>query len=483
MSERALPAIAFGATLAAAALAGAAAARGHHGTAMALAGALTALVAIAGRRVGRAIRADSEAARRLAALVDQRTSELEQRGRDLAANTAQLQAASAHLCVTDRLAAVGRLASGVAHEINTPLAVALTNMGWLREALPGALRLGQATQGGPSAEELMAALNEAEEAGQRVARIVRDLLDFAQERADAPGAHDLVPLLQHVRRLVAHEVRARARLVIELPDEPLFVSGSSARLAQLFAHLLLHAAYAIEEGRAEENEVRIVARAEERGALVEVSDTGRALAPEALAHVFDPFYAAWSGDDPKGGLGLAVCHGLVGGLGGDIAVESVPGRGSVYRVRLPAAASKSRLALGPRGASRPRVLVVDDEPLLCASLYRVLSRDFDVVPHTSARHALSLVRAGEHFDAVLCDLMMPEMSGIAFHEELALLRPALAAQLVFLTGGAFTPAARDFLERVPNPRVQKPFDPAELVTLVGARCKAGAAPGDGSSGC
>jgi len=120
---------------------------------------------------------------------------------------------------------------------------------------------------------------------------------------------------------------------------------------------------------------------------------------------------------------------------------------------------------------------VDDEPLVCASIYRVLSRHFDVAPHTSPGHALRLVRAGERFDVVLCDLMMPEMSGPAFHAELALLEPTLAAQAIFLTGGAFTQQAREFLERVPNARLHKPFDPAELLALVAARCGGQPPPG------
>jgi len=476
VSSRVLPAAAFAAALTLAAVVGAAIARGRHGMALAFACALAATLAIAGRRVGRVLRADVTTRQHLTSLVDLRTAELEQRSRELAGRMKELQAARTHLGVTERLASVGRLASGIAHEINSPLAVVLTNVAWLREMLPAPLAQGHAPQSGPPAEELLAALAETERAGQRMACTVRDLLGFARDRPDAAGANDLVTVLQHVQRLVAHEVRARARLALDVPDSPLLVRGSSASLGQLFAHLLLHAAHAIEEGCAEENEVRVVVRAEESGARVVVSDTGRGLSPEALAHVFDPFYAAWNGDGAAGGLGLGVCHGIACSLGGEIEVESTPGRGNVYRVRLPGAASESRHALGQRASARPRVLVVDDEPLVCASLYRVLSRDFDVVPHTSAHHALSLVRAGERFDAVLCDLMMPEMSGIAFHQELSRLQPGLAAQVVFLSGDSFTNSTQEFLQRVPNLCIQKPFDPAELITLLAERCRPRTAP-------
>ena len=474
MSSHAARAAAFAAVVALAVMAGAAAGCGRRATALAFAAAITALLAVAGRGIVRALEADLDDRRRLSALVDERTADIEERSRDLACKVKELEAARSHLGVTERLASLGRLASGIAHELNSPLAVALTNVAWLREELPGVVGKGGASRASPPAKELFAALAEAEEAGQRMVQIIRDLMDFARDRADPEGAADLVTVLQHVQRLVAHEVRARARFSVEVPAAPVLVRGTPARLGQLFAHLVLHAAHAIEEGHAEENEVRVTLRTEDGGARVEVSDTGRGLSPEALAHVFDPFYAAWNGEDGASGLGLGVCHGLAGALGGDIEVESAPDCGSVYRVRLPAATGEAPLTLGPRPRPRPRVLVVDDEPLVCASLYRVLSRDFDVVPHTSARHALSLLRAGEQFDAVLCDIMMPEMSGIAFHEELSRVRPALASEVVFLSGGAFTPSSQDFLRRMPNPYIQKPFLPAELVDLLADRCRAAA---------
>ncbi len=475
MTVRARPALALAAVIALAAATGAAAARGSPALAVALSAALVGLVGAVGRGALRAVREERADRSRLSSLVDARTAELEQRTRELASRMKELEAARSHLGVAERLASLGRLASGVAHEINSPLAVALTNVAWLREVLPGAVAERGARKASAPPEELLAAAAEAEEAALRMSRIVRDLMDFAQDGPQAAGATDLVTVLRHVERLVAHEVRARARLSLEVPDGPVLVRGSSARVGQLFAHLLLHAAHAIEDERPEENEIRVTVACGGGRARVVVSDTGRGLSPEALAHVFDPFYGAWNSGDAASGLGLGVCHGIAGALGGDIEVESEPGRGSVYRVGLPASDGESRLAPGPRAPRRPRVLVIDDEPLVCASLYRVLSRDFDVVPHTSAHHALSLVRAGEPFDAVLCDLMMPEMSGIAFHEELSQLRPKLAADVVFLSGGAFTASSQDFLRRVSNACVSKPFEPADLVSLLGERCRAAGA--------
>jgi signal transduction histidine kinase/ActR/RegA family two-component response regulator len=450
--------------LALAGLVGAAAARGSAwGLALALP-ALIAYVSVVGHGLGGTLRAHSAAREELRAIVAATTEELEKRGAELAASVRQLEVARQHLGVTDRLAAVGRLAGGVAHEVNNPLAIALTNIGWVREHLTAAANDGVAV---PARAELVTALEEAEEASQRVARTVRDLQEFAQDRSAGSSAADLTMVLQNVTRLVAPEVHANARLRVDLPHDPLWVAGASPRLGQLFAHLLLHAARASAAGA--RGELRLVARRERETAVIEVHDEGPALDPDALTHVFDPFYDAWSTGDAAG-LGLAVCHGLAGALGGEITAERAEGGGTLYRVRLPLLTSQARLALRRVDSTRPRVLVLDDEPLVCASLYRLLSRRFDVVPQTSAHQALTLLRAGEQFDAVVCDVVMPELSGPEFFERLQHARPELAERVVFLTGGALPESSRAFLERNENPRLQKPCEASELIAVVCARC-------------
>jgi CheY-like chemotaxis protein len=134
------------------------------------------------------------------------------------------------------------------------------------------------------------------------------------------------------------------------------------------------------------------------------------------------------------------------------------------------AAAGAASAPPPRtDSTRGRILVVDDEPIVCFSLERLLASEGDVVALTSARDALERIRSGERFDVILCDLLMPEMDAPALHAELVSAAPEQAERMIFVTGGAFTMRARDFLDRVPNERLAKPFDVDALVSLVRTR--------------
>jgi CheY-like chemotaxis protein len=234
-------------------------------------------------------------------------------------------------------------------------------------------------------------------------------------------------------------------------------------------NLLINAAQAIPEGEPALHVVRASIGMHPDGRVrVEVADDGAGIPPEVRARIFDPFFTT----KPVGvgtGLGLSICHGIVAGLGGEIAVEGEPGKGTVFRVLLPAAPAAVEAEptpLPPVPLRRARVLVVDDEPLVRRAVQRILSPPHEVETRANGREALAALEGEGGFDLVLCDLMMPEMSGMELHGLLAEREPALASRFVFLTGGAFTPGARDFLSRVPNARVEKPFEPAALRELV-----------------
>jgi CheY-like chemotaxis protein len=249
------------------------------------------------------------------------------------------------------------------------------------------------------------------------------------------------------------------------------VLGDEGRLGQVFLNLLLNAAQSIPEGAAESNEIRVTTRPDpDGGARIEVSDTGVGIDAQHLARIFDPFFTTKELGVGTG-LGLSICHGVVTDLGGRIDVESVPGRGTTFRVILPCApdavaisqAGPATQALaGPRAGRRASVLVIDDEPLILKLVTSILGPDCDVTCEARADAALARIRKGERFDAILCDLMMPQVTGMDLHDALLELAPKQAEVMLFLTGGAFTTRAQAFVDRVPHATIDKPFDAETL---------------------
>jgi PAS domain S-box-containing protein len=403
-----------------------------------------------------------------------------------------------------RLAALGTLAAGVAHEINNPLAYVVANIAHVRDGI-GALARGVPPE--TLRARVIDPLSEAEEGARRVRDIVRQLRAFARADDEA-GIVFPARALRAALAMAQNEIRHRARLVAHVADTPP-VTGTENRLVQVFVNLLVNAAQAIPEGNVAGNEVRVVLGPKGSEVVAEVSDTGTGMAPETRARVFEPFFTT-KGPGSGVGLGLAISHSIVTGMDGRIEVDSEPGAGSRFRVYFPVARGLGTVPAEPdlpapaAGVGRPvaavdaprpphpdplpqalpggeggppamagreggppvvprrRLLVVDDEPLVSRALARMLEAEGEVVVADRARDALERVRSGERFDAIVCDLMMPDLSGMELHSALRGFDPILADRMVFVTGGAFTDAARTFLERVPNARLEKPIDRAAL---------------------
>jgi signal transduction histidine kinase/CheY-like chemotaxis protein len=376
----------------------------------------------------------------------------------VASDVTERRRLQAKLELSQRMAGLGRLAAGVAHEINNPLSSVVANLAWVEEELGG------------GREELRKALGEARDSAERVRDVVRGLRTFSMPTAAQRGPVDVRGELEAALRLAAHELRHRAALDVRIEPLPPVVADAH-ELGQVFLNLIVNAAQSIPEGRAAEQRVTVDARTDARGwAAVEIRDTGVGIAPDVLDRIFEPFFTT----KPLGvgtGLGLAIAHGIVTAAGGRIEVESRLGEGSTFRVLLPPApesqpappppAPEERKVPPPREPGHGRILLVDDEPLVARAVERVLA-GYEVVAVTSAVDALRRLEAGEVYDAVVCDLMMPEMTGMELHARVAASQPDVAAKFVFVTGGAFTERAVDFLRETTVPWVEKPFDPATL---------------------
>jgi signal transduction histidine kinase len=368
----------------------------------------------------------------------------------------------------ERMASLGTLAAGVAHEINNPLAFISANLRLLVEELPEVAREVRDPALHARLTEWQTMVEESIEGATRIQSIVRGIRSFSHVDETPRAPIDIPRALDSAINLATSEIRQRARLVKEYNDVPQVIANEG-KLGQVFLNLIVNAAQAMREGGAENVITVSTSTSADGDALVTVRDTGEGIRPEIRQRIFEPFFttkAVGSGV----GLGLSICHGIVVALGGEITVDSEIGRGSLFTVRLPRATSvSSRVptpthpapppsATPPPPDSRARILIIDDEPTLAKVLVRQLGKRHEVRAVTSGREALALLKSGDRFDVILSDLLMPDVTGMDLHDEVAKLYPGLEHRIVFMTGGAFTPRAREFVAQAPNYFLEKPID-------------------------
>ena len=378
------------------------------------------------------------------------------------------RAEARQLAISDRMISLGTLAAGVAHELNNPLTYV---MGSLSELDQGLERF---RNGGASSElaSMQAALDQAREGVARVTTIVRSLSAMSRVDARQMESVDVQELLEQAIGITAHELHRSARLVrTTVPVAP--VAADRMQLVQVMVNLLSNAIQAIPDGLRDENEIRVEAGESDHMTWIEFHDTGSGIAPANLERIFDPFFTT----KPQGrgtGLGLAISHRIVEDLGGKLTVTSTLGCGSTFRIELPRANARLMRAQPDRdrtisaSTTSGRILIVDDEPVLAEMVRRALSAwDTDVVH--SGRDALARLTGSSDYDLVLCDITMPELTGVDVYEQITRLRPELAERFLFMCGGVTSERAQRFLDQFAPPVLWKPFDTSELKRWVGDR--------------
>jgi two-component system, cell cycle sensor histidine kinase and response regulator CckA len=401
---------------------------------------------------------------------------------------------SARLARSDRMASLGTLAAGVAHEINNPLGFILMNLDGVLEDLPGLMRNLQVMRvvladriGALQAERLLTSVGlpattepvdeltertrDAYVGAQRVRDIVRDLRTFSNiETEDATlGPVQVESALEVALNLACHHIKYKARIRRDLSETPR-AQAEEGRLSQVLLNLLVNAAQAPDGPDAKQVLLRSYLREDQ--VVVEVSDNGAGIAAGDLSRVFDPFFTTKCAGEGSG-LGLAISREIVRSFGGDLECESTPGQGATFRVCLPIA-DESDAVLEQReepteetpGPRRPRILVVDDEPMMLRALERRLAREYDVTSAASGTQALERLSEEVEWDMVLCDVVMPGVDGAAVYHWIQTHRPQLLERTIMMTGGAVTSESQRFLDETHNLVLPKPLQVSQLLGVL-----------------
>ncbi|MDQ6633250.1 MAG: PAS domain S-box protein, partial [Gemmatimonadota bacterium] len=369
------------------------------------------------------------------------------------------QRLAGQLLQQEKLAAVGQLVSGVAHELNNPLAGVM--------AFSELLLVSRSAQ---DDDETRRALETIHHEATRAAKIVSHLLTFARQRPAERMDADLNAI---VNDTIALRLYALTTAEIELdlaldPAMPL-TWADPFQLQQVVLNLLTNAEQALAEWRGPRR-IAVWTRRDEASLIIGVSDTGPGIPPEQRDRIFNPFYTT----KPVGqgtGLGLSISDGIVREHGGQIRLESRSGAGATFLVQLPRVAPANGRsappAAPPSTAPEPqRVLVVDDEPSMRVAMATFLASLGHTVTTThDGKEARALLAANE-YDVVLLDLRMSGLGGDTLYRELCESDPRHARRVVFVTGDTQSEHARRFLAEAGRPSVSKPFQLDDLAAVL-----------------
>jgi len=396
-----------------------------------------------------------------------------------------LKETEAHLVRSSRLAAIGEIAAGIAHEVNNPAACTLTNLELLRSDLEKLLAevsnpertttsLGTAME--LFCKEASESVRDSLEGIQRIAFIVKGLRGFARIDENDVEWVDVNEVVRTACNLVRHQIRHAAQVELELTVHDR-LPASRGRLIQVVLNLLLNAAQSIEEGGG--SKIVVEASSTRDGVLLRVQDDGPGIPEDLARRVFDPFFTT-KGADRGTGLGLSVCADIIHHHHG--AIRLVRGRlsGACFEVMLPLNTGLVPRLVTPSSlpATLPplRILVIDDEVTLIRAYRRLLARQHDVVAAYGGEEALAILSRDQDFDLILCDLMMPGTDGVAVYKELETLNPGMLERMVFCSGAPTSARAQSFIRNPEIVFLEKPISGEALKQFVASRALRAASP-------
>lgn len=357
-----------------------------------------------------------------------------------------------------RLASIGELVAGVAHELRNPLMV---------------IRGVADTMDASDREGLEEDARAIRESAGRASRIVDGLLKFSRQTEPERRVIDLNEVIRSVlelrQRLLVHagiEVRLR------LEADPVMAAGDHAQLEQVVLNLLNNAEKALLDGDADDRWIEMRTESKSRHVRLSVEDNGPGIPPDLVERIFDPFFTTRPVGDGTG-LGLALVYGIVEEHGGTVSARSPPGHGAIFSITLPRASEAGAPSSPLRSPDEPPsatgcVLVVDDEPHIRRVIARFLRhRGYRVREAENGQVALEMANA-EDFDAVILDWRMPEVGGAEVYDRWREERPDLAERVIIATGDVTVGREGGGPSAAGRPVLQKPFDLVDLAKQVAA---------------
>jgi PAS domain S-box-containing protein len=369
--------------------------------------------------------------------------------------------AEMQLLMASKLASIGELAAGVAHELNNPLT-----------GVVGYAQLLAARHNVPP--DVKADLNRIYYESQRAARIVQNLLSFARQRTPEKSYFNVNELIQRTLDLRSYELRTNnigicVNLASDLPQ----IMADYHQIQQVVLNIIINAEQALVESK-RRGRITVTTSLVKHNIRISIGDNGPGISNDNIGRIFDPFFT--TKEVGKGtGLGLSVCHGIVTAHSGKIYVESQEGKGSTFVVELPAIAGKELVAKKEvvvkksrqrRRKDIGRILIVDDEAAICNILARTLSDSgYKTDAALDAKAALRKIDENG-YELCIIDLNMPKISGKQLYETMKRRRLSLAERVMFITGDTITPATQDFLDSTRKLYLAKPLNPEEVVGLV-----------------
>lgn len=393
-----------------------------------------------------------------------------------------------------KLKMAGTLAASIAHEINNPTTWILQNLEFLKNHLKTLrhciIQLDSLKESDPAfqiqqlqhilttlkpltvIDQFNEILTETTEGATRIRDIIRDFKSFTRINDKKNVATDIHQVLNSIIKITSPSMKLKAHFEKQYAKDIPLLNLPSGQLHQVLLNLVMNAAQSIAEGDPQTNKITLTTKQENNNLRIDIADTGSGIPPENLSKIFEPFFTTKTSDMGTG-LGLAISKDIIQQLGGTITVQSQLGKGTLFSIVLPLHLAKTILSEKTDSSTSPisgkKILIVDDEPYLLKSLKRMLEDQHQVFAALSSEAAMEILSQNASFDLIVIDLGMPEKSGADLYHQIEKNHPELVKNIIFMSGGAYTPALKAFLENINNPCLDKPFSQEELMAAMSVR--------------